>query len=50
MLADRRLFTLDAPAWSEFVAVLDRPVSHKPRLKRLFTDALGEVSPDMALP
>ena len=27
VLADRRLFMLDASAWSEFVAVLDRPVS-----------------------
>ena len=38
VLADRRLFMLDAPAWSEFVAVLDRPVSHKPRLKKLFAE------------
>ena len=38
VLADRRLFMLDAPAWSEFVAVLDRPVSHKPRLEKLFAE------------
>ena len=28
----------DAPAWSEFVSVLDRPVSHKPRLEKLFAE------------
>ncbi len=39
VLADRRLFMLDAPpAWSEFVSVLDRPVSHKPRLEKLFAE------------
>jgi uncharacterized protein (DUF1778 family) len=39
VLADRRLFMLDGPAWSEFVAVLDRPVSHKPRLEKLFAES-----------
>jgi uncharacterized protein (DUF1778 family) len=38
VLADRRLFPLDAAAWSEFVAVLERPVSHKPRLVTLFAE------------
>ena len=39
VLADRRLFMLDASAWSEFVSVLDRPVSHKPRLEKLFAES-----------
>lgn len=38
VLADRRLFMLDASAWSEFVSVLDRPVSRKPRLETLFAE------------
>lgn len=38
VLADRRLFEVDDAAWSEFLAVLDRPVSHKPRLTKLFTE------------
>lgn len=38
VLADRRLFVLDDAAWSEFLAVLDRPVSHKPRLEKLFAE------------
>ena len=38
VLADRRLFALDDAAWTEFLAVLDRPVSHKPRLKKLFAE------------
>lgn len=38
VLADRRLFVLDDVAWQEFVAVLDRPVSPKPRLERLFSE------------
>jgi uncharacterized protein (DUF1778 family) len=36
VLADRRLFQLDEAAWVEFLAMLDRPVVHKPRLERLF--------------
>ena len=39
VLADRRLFLLDDENWEEFLAVLDRPVSPKPRLERLFTEA-----------
>lgn len=38
VLADRRLFTLDDAAWQEFLAVLDRPVTPKPRLERLFSE------------
>lgn len=38
VLANRRLFVLDDAAWTEFLAVLDRPVSHKPRLEKLFTE------------
>jgi uncharacterized protein (DUF1778 family) len=36
VLADRRLFVLDDAAWTEFLAALDRPVSPKPRLEKLF--------------
>lgn len=39
VLADRRLFVLDDAAWTEFLAVLDRPVAvHKPRLGKLFAE------------
>lgn len=38
VLADRRLFAIDDDAWREFVAVLDRPVSHKRRLEKLFAE------------
>lgn len=38
VLADRRLFAIDDAAWTEFLAVLDRPVSHKPRLEKLFAE------------
>jgi len=38
VLADRRVFTIDNAAWSEFLAVLDRPVSHKPRLEKLLAE------------
>jgi uncharacterized protein (DUF1778 family) len=38
VLADRRLFVLDDAAWTEFLVVLDRPVSHKTRLEKLFTE------------
>ena len=37
VLAERRLFKLGDVAWAEFLAVLDRPVSHNPRLEKLFT-------------
>ena len=36
VLADRQLFELGDVAWAEFLAVLDRPVSHNPRLEKLF--------------
>ncbi|MBW0017834.1 MAG: DUF1778 domain-containing protein [Mycobacterium sp.] len=38
VLADRRLFVLDDAAWTEFLAALDRPVSHHPRLEKLFAE------------
>lgn len=38
VLADRRLFVLDDAAWTEFLAMLDRPVSHKPQLEKLFAE------------
>jgi uncharacterized protein (DUF1778 family) len=38
VLADRRLFQLGDVAWAEFLTVLDRPVSHNPRLERLFAE------------
>lgn len=38
VLADQRLFLLGDQAWAEFLAVLDRPVTHKPRLERLFAE------------
>jgi len=36
VLVDRRLFMLDGAAWTEFLAVLDRPIAYKPRLEKLF--------------
>lgn len=38
VLADRRVFVVEDSAWSEFLAVLDRPVSHKPRLASLLAE------------
>ncbi len=38
VLADRRLFALDDAAWTEFSAALDKPVSRKPRLEKLFAE------------
>jgi uncharacterized protein (DUF1778 family) len=38
VLADRRVFAIDDAAWGEFLAVLDRPVSHKPRLEKLLAE------------
>lgn len=29
---------IDDAAWSEFVAVLDRPIRHKPELEKLFSE------------
>lgn len=37
-LAEQRLFTLDDEDWADLTTVLDRPVVHKPRLARLFTE------------
>lgn len=39
VLADRRLFALDDAAWEKFLAVLERPVSAKPRLAALFAES-----------
>lgn len=38
VLTDRRLFLLDAAAWTEFTALLDRPVVAKDRLAKLFSE------------
>ncbi len=38
VLADRRVFELDDAASTEFLAVLDRPAQHTPRLARLFAE------------
>lgn len=38
VLADRRLFAVDDAAWEEFLVVLERPVTPKPRLERLFVE------------
>lgn len=38
VLADRRMFAIDDAAWGEFLAVLDRPISHKSRLEQLFDE------------
>ena len=38
VLADRRLFVLNDAAWTEFNALLDRPVRYKPALEKLFTE------------
>ena len=35
-LADTQTLTLDAAAWDEFVAILDRPPQENPRLRALF--------------
>jgi uncharacterized protein (DUF1778 family) len=37
-LADRRIFTLNGKGWDAFVAALDAPPSHHPRLERLFRE------------
>ncbi|MDS3861023.1 DUF1778 domain-containing protein [Thermosynechococcaceae cyanobacterium BACA0444] len=37
-LADRSHFGLNAEQWTEFMAVLDRPPQHPPRLKRLLNE------------
>jgi uncharacterized protein (DUF1778 family) len=38
VLADRRVFPIDEATWGEFLVVLDRPVSHKPRLAKLLAE------------
>jgi uncharacterized protein (DUF1778 family) len=38
VLADRRVFVLGDAAWRKFLVVLDRPVTHKPRLEKLFSE------------
>jgi uncharacterized protein (DUF1778 family) len=43
VLADQQMFNLDDAEWTEFLAVLDRPVVHKPKLERLFaTESIFE--------
>ncbi len=37
-LADRKFFTLDEKTWEAFIAALDAPPQHKPRLERLFSE------------
>lgn len=37
VLANRAAFALDDAAWTEFQALLDRPVQHKPRLEKLMS-------------
>ena len=37
-LADRRQFVLDEAQWPAFQDALDRPVQHKPRLKKLLRE------------
>lgn len=38
VLADRREFRLPDEQWTAFVALLDRPPTDKPRLRRLLTE------------
>jgi uncharacterized protein (DUF1778 family) len=38
VLADRNRFVLDDEAWKRFMVALDRPVTDKPRLKRLLSE------------
>jgi uncharacterized protein (DUF1778 family) len=40
VLADRRMFPLSPAGWAEFVAVLDRPVTQKPRLAKVLAESL----------
>lgn len=37
-LADRRVFRIDAAAWSEFTAILDRPAQRIPALAQLLNE------------
>ncbi len=38
VLADRRLLSVDEAGWVEVMAVLDRPLQHKPKLATLLND------------
>ncbi len=38
VLADRNQFVVDDDAWKHFMAALDRPITDKPRLKRLLSE------------
>lgn len=38
VLADRRLFSLDAQRWQRFVEALDRPTKAKPRIQKLMQE------------
>jgi uncharacterized protein (DUF1778 family) len=38
VLADRRLFILEPVDYEAFIAILDRPVQDKPRLRKLLTE------------
>lgn len=38
LLADRRSFVLEAPEWTRFVEMLDRPPRELPGLEKLFAD------------
>lgn len=37
LLADRTSFRVDAEAWQEIVAAMDRPAKARPRLAKLFS-------------
>jgi uncharacterized protein (DUF1778 family) len=37
-LAEQTRFVLDETQWKAFLAALDRPTKHKPRLRRLFQE------------
>jgi uncharacterized protein (DUF1778 family) len=37
-IADQHRFSLNEEQWRAFVAALDRPVQHKPSLRRLFAE------------
>lgn len=37
-LADRQFFELDDARWDEFQSALERPVTHRPKLKKLLSE------------
>ncbi len=37
VLADQRIFALSPEKFTQFASAIDRPVSHKPRLEKLFS-------------